>query len=151
MLICVRSSVLLLRLLQFQCCGANGPNDWLSSRFNEASRKTIAGAETAASAADDKTINMEVSSSQAFYTIPRSCCVHSIDEPACDAARVLPIAAPIDGQAMHLHGCTDKLVSAFQENVSTLFAIALSVLSVELLGLIFSLVLCCSIRKSDYK
>lgn len=140
--------------MQFQCCGANGPNDWLSSRFSEAERKSYPGTGSdvaAAAASDDKTISMEVSSPMAFYTIPPSCCVHSIDEAACNAARRLAIAAPIDGQAMHLHGCSDKLVGAFQENASALFAVALSVLAVELLGLIFSLVLCCSIQKGDYK
>lgn len=138
--------------MQFECCGANGPNDWLSSLFNEATRKSDTGSGSdSAVGADDKTISMEVSSPMAFYMIPRSCCLHSIDEAACDAARRLAIAAPIDGQAMHLHGCTDKLVGAFQENVSALFAIALCVLSVELLGLIFALVLCCSIKSGDYK
>lgn len=101
--------------------------------------------------ADAPILNLEVTSKQAFYTIPRSCCVHTVDEAQCDRARVLPIASPIDGQTLHLHGCTEKLVGAFQENLSLLFAVALCIVAIELLGLIFALWLCCSINSSDYK
>lgn len=140
-----------------RCCGANGPNDWMSSKYNAAiASSTAADATAAASSAatfniDDKTINMEVSSLIDYYTIPKSCCASHLDEAACDKARRLPIGSPIDGQTLHVHGCMEMLVSASQEYAAPMFVLALCILAVEMLGLIFSLVLCCSINSSDYK
>lgn len=95
---------------------------------------------------------MEVSATQAFYTIPRSCCLHSLDEAACDAARRPPIAAPIDAQRLHVHGCTERLVAALQENVAALCAVALAVVGVELVGLVCALVLSCALPAAgEYK
>lgn len=79
--------ILLLLLSKFNCCGANGPNDWASSKYNNEESSKI--------------LSMAVSSSNRHYRIPESCCLADVAKEKCDISRVLPIASPIDMSVIH--------------------------------------------------
>lgn len=61
--------------MQFGCCGANGPSDWSSSKFN----------------AKSTALNVEVSSPPRFFSIPASCCKPDIPVLLCDKARKIEV------------------------------------------------------------
>lgn len=119
-----------------ECCGANGPNDWASSKYNNQEKKII---------------NLEISSGNLIYNIPKSCCKKDVDEAMCHMYRNIPIASQINSDVIHLHGCTDKLVAVFHDNVTIVMIAIITIIVIELFGLIFSIMLCCNIQSNDYK
>lgn len=73
--------------LQFKCCGANGPNDWASSKYNNKESSKI--------------LSMAVSSSELHYRIPESCCFDNADKLNCDNNTYLPVASTINTSVIH--------------------------------------------------
>jgi len=64
-----------------ECCGANGPSDWQSSKYNKVDRSNI--------------IDLTVSKINPVYSIPESCCNAAYGLKECDLARNTGIAAKI--------------------------------------------------------
>ncbi|XP_021707313.1 tetraspanin-2 isoform X1 [Aedes aegypti] len=57
----------------FHCCGAEGPNDWQSSVYNNADRSSI--------------VNIAISKLNVAYKVPESCCVEGLSAAECNNAR----------------------------------------------------------------
>lgn len=71
-----------LPFLQLKCCGADGPGDWATSRFNNVDRTNI--------------VDIAVSSMNVFYNIPESCCKENLKDNECDQSRRLKFGGPLN-------------------------------------------------------
>lgn len=116
-----------------KCCGANGPSDWAGSRYNKAEKVVI---------------DLAISSALQLYEVPPSCCSVPEDVELCRTATKIGVAAPISG-LIYSEGCVDKLLGELQQYMSTIVWIGVFVAFAEILGLAFSLVLCCAIQQRD--
>ncbi|ALC47469.1 Tsp96F [Drosophila busckii] len=118
------------------CCGADGPGDWATSRFNNVDRTNI--------------VDIAVSSMNVFYNIPESCCKENLKDNECDMSRRLKFGGPLN-TFIYQQGCVDKLIQIISDNWVPIFTIALTVILVEICGIIFALSLCCAMRAKRYK
>lgn len=116
-----------------KCCGANGPSDWAGSRYNKG---------------DKQSVNLAISSVLQLYNVPPSCCSADPESEICKTAIKTGVAAPISG-VIYSEGCVDKLLEKLQQYMSTVVWIGVFVAFAEILGLAFSLVLCCAIQQRD--
>ncbi|XP_005180417.2 CD82 antigen [Musca domestica] len=119
-----------------KCCGADGPADWATSRFNNVDRTNI--------------VDIAISSMNVFYNIPESCCKDELKENVCEMSRKLKFGGTIN-PAIHQQGCVDKLIEVIYENWVLLFGITGGIVLLELLALTLSLSLCCAVRSQQYK
>ncbi|KAH8334968.1 hypothetical protein KR074_012375, partial [Drosophila pseudoananassae] len=119
-----------------KCCGADGPGDWATSRFNNVDRTNI--------------VEIAVSSMNVFYNIPESCCKEDLKDNECEMSRRLKFGGPLN-QAIYQTGCVDKMIECVSENWIPIFAVTVSVIFLELLSLTFALSLCCAVRNKHYK
>ncbi|KAI9579711.1 hypothetical protein GQX74_000499 [Glossina fuscipes] len=119
-----------------KCCGADGPSDWATSRFNNVDRTNI--------------VDIAISSMNVFYNIPESCCKDELKENVCEMSRKLKFGGTFN-PAIHQQGCVDKLIELIYENWVLLFGVTAGVILLELLALTFSLSLCCAVRNHQYK
>lgn len=76
--------------LQLKCCGADGPADWATSRFNNVDRTNI--------------VDIAVSSMNVFYNIPESCCKDELKENVCEMSRKLKFGGSLN-QAIYQQVC----------------------------------------------
>lgn len=150
---------------QLGCCGANGPNDWTSSKFN----------------ANAPGLNVQVTSPSRVFTIPASCCKPNITVAACDKARKIdvgvtrvPETAELYSKASQIlqtiyipfdyvrifidcmdssftlsQGCTDKLVQAVDDNLINIILVIAGIVAIEIFALIISICLCCNINSKE--
>lgn len=117
------------------CCGANGPRDWSSSRFNQVNKKS------------DKGMDLAISSSLQTYKLPLSCCSTPKSPQICDDGSRIGLSANIP-VVMYQDGCIEKLKDVLKDHMVTGWALLITIAVLELFGLIFSLVLCCAVRSS---
>ncbi|XP_017889789.1 CD9 antigen-like isoform X2 [Ceratina calcarata] len=116
------------------CCGATGPADWTGSKY----------------ATRDPSIPVSLTVSgdaNNLYKVPDSCCKVK-DSAACKAARDIRVGSAVS-PAIYSEGCVDKLIATIDSQKSIVIVVCVSILIVELLGLIFSSILYCAIRFSD--
>uniref|UniRef100_A0A1B0DE38 Tetraspanin n=1 Tax=Phlebotomus papatasi TaxID=29031 RepID=A0A1B0DE38_PHLPP len=121
----------------FECCGANGAHDWASSRLNT---KTKDGAQF---------MDLKLSSLNPVYTIPESCCKKDADRKLCEASIQGGLSTYIN-PVVNTEGCMDRLVEELEKNMPIVIAVFVGIIAVEVLGLIFSIVLCCAIKRNDH-
>ncbi|XP_034234355.1 CD9 antigen [Thrips palmi] len=119
-----------------KCCGANGPRDWSSARFNQANKKSGSG------------MDLALSSSPQFYRLPLSCCNTPDSRQICDDASRIGLSAKIP-VVMYKEGCIDKLKEVLSDHMVIAWALLITIAVLEIFGLIFSLVLCCAVRSVD--
>ncbi|VVC33126.1 Tetraspanin/Peripherin,Tetraspanin,Tetraspanin, EC2 domain [Cinara cedri] len=113
----------------FKCCGASGPADWASSKYNNSQTENI---------------NLAISSPEQSYKIPASCCSSS-DAKECSKAQTAVAFGPIS-KLIYLEGCTVKLVNSSREYMIIFLLILVTIATIEFFGLILALILCCAIR-----
>ncbi|XP_003699639.1 CD9 antigen [Megachile rotundata] len=116
------------------CCGATGPSDWTGSKY----------------ATRDPSIPVSITVSgdaNSVYKVPKSCCKdkESVD---CKADRNIKVASTVS-PAIYNEGCIDKLMDVLNHQQDNVIIVTSVIGILELLGLIFSLVLCCAIGSSD--
>ncbi|XP_057323195.1 CD9 antigen-like [Microplitis mediator] len=114
-----------------QCCGANGPSDWTSSKYGNSNGP----------------LSLTVSSPKNDYIVPESCCKVK-DTKLCNDARKIKIGGIVPPE-IYSQGCVDKLSDVFSSQGFFVLIIIIILCVVELIGLIFSLILCCAIGSSD--
>lgn len=117
----------------FFCCGASGPSDWAASKYNKEEQ--------------GKQLSFSVSADSKTFKIPESCC-RNPGTSACRNGIITKIGAQISPE-IYPGGCMDKLIEALKSQGIAIFGVAIGVGILEFLGLIFSLILCCSIGSSD--
>jgi len=109
-----------------KCCGAERPHDWATNK-----------------------VSIGVSSPPDLYDIPESCCVSGIPMEACHkATRQLKVGAKIDTYAVYQSGCIEKVIKVLKDNASIIVMVGLGVMLLEVCGLLFSLVLIVTIKRS---
>ncbi|XP_049284441.1 CD81 protein-like [Anopheles funestus] len=119
----------------YKCCGAEGPNDWQSSAFNNLERPTL---------------SVEISNQPPSYKVPETCCVANITPEQCKRATHMEFLASMKTKSdLFVDGCMEKLVKAVQENLKLISYVGAAIVGIELLTLILSLLLCCAIRRND--
>ena len=101
------------------CCGAEGPTDWIGR----------------------KNVIIGVSSEPQVYDIPESCCRKGIEVDTCRAATRAQFGAQIDTKLIYDEGCVTKVAKCIRKNLSIFIGIGLSIITIEVIGLIFSLIL----------
>jgi len=113
---------------KYKCCGVDGYQSWSKSEKNA---KNVASG-----------IN---------YEVPKSCC----SDPAsnlCETTRNLGVVGLVGSSlsgVIYTEGCAPKVEKWLKDSDNTryLIGVGIGVLVMELLGMIFSLVLCCAVRR----
>ncbi|XP_058064011.1 CD81 protein [Anopheles bellator] len=118
----------------YQCCGAEGPNDWQSSAYNNVERPTP---------------SIEIGKLPVSYNLPETCCSSHISPEECKVARRMEYATSIKRANIFADGCMEKLVGEIRKNIKTISYVGAAIVGIELLTLILSLLLCCTIRRND--
>lgn len=118
------------------CCGASGPKDWARSVFN----------------IKDTTNNNDNNNwagnnnNYGSYKIPRSCCKHSAT--SCVVATELQITDNPDSTYLYTQGCSEKIKGFFDDYLMVIIMGAIGgILLLELQGMLFSMMLCCTVRR----
>lgn len=120
--------------LQFECCGAKGPLDWKSSRLNRKENEGLLG--------------MTISSVNPMFHIPQSCCKKGTDKMTCEAAVKMGVGSYVN-PVVNTEGCMSKLVKEIERNQPIFAGVILGIVAVQVLGLLFSLFLCCAVKRTD--
>uniref|UniRef100_A0A0K8TKK9 Tetraspanin n=1 Tax=Tabanus bromius TaxID=304241 RepID=A0A0K8TKK9_TABBR len=120
---------------QLKCCGADSPQDWSTSKFNDVERPLNLGVGNV--------------SKKPYYKVPDSCCKENIDEKVCYEATKILIGGQFNDN-LNKQGCMDKLLGLVRDHWTTILIVALTVVLLEVAGLIFSLGLCCAIKNNDH-
>ncbi|KAG7173240.1 Tetraspanin-1-like [Homarus americanus] len=118
---------------ELKCCGSEGPTDWADSRFNGANERSA--------------LEIGVAGALGSYNVPASCCVTK--GTTCDVARKMTIASAIPG-TIHQEGCTEKMLQLLQKYMYEVLGVVGAILLIEILAMIFSMVLCCTVRRIDH-
>lgn len=119
----------------FHCCGAEGPNDWQSSVYNNADRSSI--------------VNIAISKLNLGYKVPESCCDERLSAEDCNKARNKGVITSITSTDIYNDGCMEKLVNEIKKNTKLIYIIGAGIIGVEIIALIFAIFLCCAIRKNN--
>lgn len=121
---------------QLECCGADGPNDWAASRFNNVERSNA--------------LDLTISRLSPVFKVPTSCC-STKDINVCNNVRSLGVITSVKGipNGIYSTGCIEKFTIAINDHLPIVLAVVGSILVFEIFGLIFALVLCCAVRRSD--
>lgn len=118
-----------------QCCGADTPQDWAESKFNQGNKYTPT--------------SLTVSQLNPLFNVPKSCCTEGISATECELARKTGKIGAIIPNMLYSQGCTEKFIELLKQNMLIAGAIGIGIIAIELLGIILSLVLCIAISRSD--
>jgi len=118
---------------ELKCCGSEGPQDWAESHYN---------------GAEGSVREIGVLGSTATYKVPESCCVNR-DNLICEGARSLALAGTLSG-TIHKNGCADKMIQLIHEHSYEVLGVIAAIVLIEILAMIFSMVLCCTVRRIDH-
>lgn len=117
----------------FHCCGAEGPNDWQSSVYNNADRSSL--------------VNIAISKLNIAYRVPESCCHEKITVEECNTVRNIGILTSVAEPVIYTSGCMEKLVNGIKQNIKLVYITGAGVIGFEIIALVFALMLCCAIRR----
>jgi len=119
----------------FECCGSSGPSDWAFSIFN---------------GHQDNMKEIGIGAQQAVlpFTIPSSCC-RDLADPLCSSTITPKFNTNIDENIYFIEGCFTMAVNFLSNNNLYLSIASISIICIEILGLIFSCCLCCTIKKIE--
>ncbi|KAM7306382.1 CD9 antigen isoform X1 [Ixodes scapularis] len=116
-----------------RCCGVDGPQDWANAKMNQKTDVSIPGIQ-----------EIGIRTMLGAYSVPKSCCVE-MEESTCEAVRHFEgVASIVHG--IHSQGCGTALWNGLYNNLVLVCAIGLAIAVLQILGLIFTIVLCCAVR-----
>lgn len=118
---------------KLKCCGSQGPTDWAESRYNGAH--------------EGNSLEIGVAGGIGMYAVPPSCCVNP--GTVCDTVRQLSISGIIPG-TIHTDGCVKKILQLIVAYSLEILGVLLAILLIEILAMVFSIVLCCTVRRIDH-
>ncbi|XP_075227636.1 tetraspanin 96F [Lycorma delicatula] len=114
---------------ELNCCGAKGPTDWLSSSFNKVEKQRV---------------DLAISASHQTYKIPASCC----KPDKCTKTQVYDIVGHFSDK-IYTEGCSEKLLVQLKNSSGVFIGVGVFISICQILGLIFSLILCCGFQQQD--
>lgn len=91
---------------------------------------------------------MTISSVNPMFSIPQSCCKKGTDKLTCDAAIKMGVGSYVN-PVVNTEGCMSKLAKEYEQKMPIGVAIILGLIAVQVLGLLFSLILCCAVKRTD--
>uniref|UniRef100_A0A0P4W6U4 Tetraspanin n=1 Tax=Scylla olivacea TaxID=85551 RepID=A0A0P4W6U4_SCYOL len=112
-----------------KCCGSQGPDDWAGSNFNNA---------------EEGHKEIGVAASRGYYKVPFSCCV----VPGCD--NKLNMNETPNPDIIYVEGCSEKILNVVQPYSNEILYCLLAILLIQVLAMILSMVLCCTVRRIDH-
>ncbi|OQR75583.1 CD81 antigen-like [Tropilaelaps mercedesae] len=119
----------------FKCCGIIEPADWAKSKYNG-----IIGPRNSFS-----NVVGVISGALGAYRVPPSCC-ESEDNFVCEAARqIQSIGSATRG--LHSTGCLPALWQGLKEYAALAGGIVAAAVGLQIIGLVFTLLLCCAARR----
>jgi len=120
---------------QGECCGSSGPSDWAFSLYN---------------GYQDSMKEIGIGAQQAVlpFTIPSSCC-RDLDDPLCSSTITPKFKTNIDESIYFSEGCFTVAVNFINSNRLYLGIASLIIICIEVLGVIFTTCLCCTIKKIE--
>lgn len=121
-----------------RCCGVEGPQDWATARINQKLSEEGGIVET--------TVEAGIRALGA-YQVPRSCCVEE-GSTSCDINRQFGGGTSLL-HGLHTQGCGTALWNGLYNNLVLVCAIGLGIAVLQILGLIFTMVLCCAVRRDS--
>ncbi|XP_069979738.1 tetraspanin-1 [Penaeus vannamei] len=119
---------------ELKCCGSEGPTDWAESRFNGADERGV--------------LDIGIRGAIGAYKVPESCC-NEKDKTLCEATRSLSIGAQITG-SIYTEGCAKKMIQLIHSHSYEVLGVVAAIVLIEILAMIFSMVLCCAVRRIDH-
>lgn len=119
---------------ELECCGSEGPTDWAESRYNGADQKSA--------------MEIGIAGAVGVYKVPASCCVVK-EETTCEIARQVALAGVIPG-AINTEGCAKKMIQLIHTHSYEVLGVVAAIILIEVLAMIFSMVLCCTVRRIDH-
>ncbi|KAF7492744.1 Tetraspanin-9 [Sarcoptes scabiei] len=133
----------------FECCGIVGPEDWISSRYNNQSNESdqIMGFNL-----NPININMNLPG-QKVYRIPQSCC--QAEDESCMAKveniRGRDIQNFNDIRGLNTNGCMTKFEDFIRQKQLYVILAGAVLVGVQVLALFFSFCLFCAISRQEDK
>lgn len=92
---------------------------------------------------------MDISKPRTFFKVPRSCCRNTTTEALCAAFEIDVGASRVTSDTIYAQGCTKKLLTVLQDNLTNILAVLAGIVGVEILALLISLCLCCAVGDRD--
>merc|ERR1711953_439686 len=120
---------------QFECCGFDGPINWAYASYNGYQDIT-------------KEIGIGSTSTALPFRIPSSCCRNS-EDPLCSSTITPKLSMKIDEKVYYTEGCVNILFTLVSDHQIYFIMISALILLIELLSIIFSTCLCCTIKKIE--
>lgn len=119
----------------FKCCGIIGASDWANSKYNG-----ITGPRSFLG-----NVVGVVPEAIGAYRVPPSCC-ESKDTLVCDAARQIQFFGAAT-KALHSNGCLSVLLGGLTQYATLAGGVVAAAVGLQIIGLIFTLLLCCAARR----
>lgn len=120
---------------EFHCCGAEGPADWKHSKYDQQSSK------------GDGILSLAASAVGVNFNIPSSCC-RDEGSDLCKVSQRGGYTSYVNSE-IYSEGCIDKLIEILRAYATVVTAVGITIGVLEVVGLVFSLLLCCAIRNTD--
>lgn len=112
-----------------KCCGAKSYSDWAESKFNKL--KTNIGS-----------IDNILQKGNVFE-VPESCCKNP------ETCVRTPLANAFKVEHIYSKGCIEGMEDFVKDNLKIIAGVGIGLGVIQLLGLIFSIILCCAIRNGE--
>lgn len=91
---------------------------------------------------------MTISAVNPAFRIPQSCCKKGTDQMTCEAAVTMGVGSYVN-PVVNTEGCMSKLVKEIDRNQPIACAVIIGIVAVQVVGLLFSLFLCCAVKRTD--
>jgi len=128
-----------------ECCGSQGPINWQRSVYNYYN--------------DINTPEIGIPKSQGgnsrdlsgIFNVPQSCCRKPDTQECRDNIRDIN-PRNINDKILYTEGCSKQMVDFVEDHVIYLIAVAGGLAVIQLIGMIFSICLCCALKRiEDFK
>jgi len=122
--------------MELKCCGVTGPEDWKTSKFNNMLGKS--------------SIEIGIAGVDGKYNVPESCCKTTMDKSLCNIKRTqLTISDDHFPEIIYHSGCAKQAMEYLRSHGLEVLIIVAGIVLIELLAMVFSMVLCCTVRRID--
>jgi len=121
---------------EFECCGSSGPADWAGSKYNGWQYLNM------------KEIGIGAQQAVMPFNIPASCC-RNLADPLCSSTITPKFRTRIDENIYFTEGCLRKGLKILSSNNLYLYTTGSIIIATEILGVIFSTCLCCTMKKIE--
>lgn len=119
--------------MELKCCGVDGPEDWATSVINLGVGKNV---------------EIGVSGRSGLYKVPKSCCLTK-DSNECNNDREITFSASNFPDTIHNKGCKHQAMEYLRLHGLEVLIVVAAIVLIELLAMVFSMVLCCAVRRID--